>query len=173
MPQALKLSLWSLPVHAQTRAPTDAWGVVVAHAFNSSTWGQRQADLCEFKPSLIYRASCRTARATQRDPGRGGGAEPTPTYHIRNAHTDISHIALAQLPCCVQGSGSSTNTAANLKASSLCCQRSCRLNHGLCPLVAFVPLHSTDTRLLPQQKPSLRHKRQYILGHNNSPTQLF
>jgi hypothetical protein len=29
---------------------------------------QRQADLCEFKASLIYRASSRTGRATQRNP---------------------------------------------------------------------------------------------------------
>ena len=29
---------------------------------------QRQADLCEFKSSLIYRASSRAARATQRNP---------------------------------------------------------------------------------------------------------
>jgi hypothetical protein len=28
---------------------------------------QRQADLCEFKASLVYRESCRTARATQRN----------------------------------------------------------------------------------------------------------
>ena len=29
---------------------------------------QRQADLCEFKASLVYRMSSRTARATQRNP---------------------------------------------------------------------------------------------------------
>ena len=29
---------------------------------------QRQADLCEFKASLVYRESSRTARATQRNP---------------------------------------------------------------------------------------------------------
>jgi hypothetical protein len=29
---------------------------------------QRQADLCEFKASLVYRVSSRTARATQRNP---------------------------------------------------------------------------------------------------------
>jgi hypothetical protein len=29
---------------------------------------QRQVDLCEFKASLVYRASSRTARATQRNP---------------------------------------------------------------------------------------------------------
>ena len=29
---------------------------------------QRQVDLCEFKASLIYRASSRTGRATQRNP---------------------------------------------------------------------------------------------------------
>ena len=29
---------------------------------------QKQADLCEFKASLVYRASCRIARSTQRNP---------------------------------------------------------------------------------------------------------
>jgi hypothetical protein len=29
---------------------------------------QRQVDLCEFKTSLLYRASSRTDRATQRNP---------------------------------------------------------------------------------------------------------
>ena len=32
---------------------THNWAVV-AHTFNPSTWGQRQADLCEFKASLVY-----------------------------------------------------------------------------------------------------------------------
>ena len=42
---------------------------VMVHAFNPSTQKQRQADICEFKTSLIYRASFRTARAvTQRNP---------------------------------------------------------------------------------------------------------
>jgi hypothetical protein len=43
---------------------------------------QRQVDLCEFKASLIYRASSRTARVTQRNPvlknkkqARHGGVE--------------------------------------------------------------------------------------------------
>jgi hypothetical protein len=29
---------------------------------------QRQSDLCDFKASLVYRVSSRTARATQRNP---------------------------------------------------------------------------------------------------------
>jgi hypothetical protein len=33
---------------------------VVAHTFNPSTQRQRQADLCEFKASLVYRGSFRT-----------------------------------------------------------------------------------------------------------------
>ena len=32
------------------------------------TWGQRQADLCEFNTSLVYRVNSRTARTTQRIP---------------------------------------------------------------------------------------------------------
>ncbi|EGW07661.1 hypothetical protein I79_013644 [Cricetulus griseus] len=40
----------------------------MVHTFNPSTRGrQRQEDLCEFKASLVYRASSRTARATQRN----------------------------------------------------------------------------------------------------------
>jgi hypothetical protein len=34
---------------------------------------QRQMNLCEFKASLVYRGSSRTSRATQRNPGGGGG----------------------------------------------------------------------------------------------------
>ena len=42
--------------------------VVVAHAFNIPALGrQRQADLCEFETSLIYRASSRThSKATEK-----------------------------------------------------------------------------------------------------------
>ena len=41
----------------------------MAHAFNPSYWRQRQADLCEFEASLVYRVSSRTARAvSQRNP---------------------------------------------------------------------------------------------------------
>ena len=39
---------------------------VVAHAFNPSNWRQRQADLCEFETSLVYRVSSKTgSKATQ------------------------------------------------------------------------------------------------------------
>jgi hypothetical protein len=44
----------------------------VACTLNPSTQGQdrrqRQVDVCEFKGSLVYRGSPRTARATQRNP---------------------------------------------------------------------------------------------------------
>ena len=39
----------------------------MAHTFNPSTWRQRQADLCEFEVSLVYRVSSRTVRDTQRN----------------------------------------------------------------------------------------------------------
>ena len=46
----------------------DHWAVVT-HTFNPSTQGgQRQVDLSEFKVNLVYRASSRTATATQRNP---------------------------------------------------------------------------------------------------------
>jgi hypothetical protein len=38
---------------------------VVAHTFNPSTW---EAGISEFKASLVYKVSSRTARATQRNP---------------------------------------------------------------------------------------------------------
>ena len=43
--------------------------VVVAHAFNPSTWeGGRGRRISEFEASLVYRVSSRIARATQRNP---------------------------------------------------------------------------------------------------------
>jgi hypothetical protein len=41
---------------------------VAAHTFNPCIGRQRQADICEFEASLVYRASSRTAKATQRNP---------------------------------------------------------------------------------------------------------
>jgi hypothetical protein len=42
--------------------------VVVAHAFNPSTWEAEAGGFSEFEASLVYRVSSRTARATQRNP---------------------------------------------------------------------------------------------------------
>ena len=41
---------------------------VVAHALIPALARQRQAELCEFKVSLVYRVSARTVRATWRNP---------------------------------------------------------------------------------------------------------
>jgi len=41
---------------------------MVVQACNPSTQRQKQVDLCEFKASLVYRVTSRTARATQRSP---------------------------------------------------------------------------------------------------------
>ena len=41
---------------------------VVAHAFNPSTLGGRGRQISEFKASLVYRVSSKTARATQKNP---------------------------------------------------------------------------------------------------------
>lgn len=41
---------------------------MVAHSLNPSTRRQRQADVREFKASLVYLVSSRLARATYRDP---------------------------------------------------------------------------------------------------------
>jgi hypothetical protein len=41
---------------------------VVMHTSNPrGRWRQRQVDLCEFEASLVYRASSRIAKATQRN----------------------------------------------------------------------------------------------------------
>jgi hypothetical protein len=41
---------------------------VVAHTFNPSTWEAEAGEFLNFKASLVYRVSSRTARATQRNP---------------------------------------------------------------------------------------------------------
>jgi hypothetical protein len=41
---------------------------VVAHAFNPSTWEAEAGGFPEFKASLVYRVSSRTARAIQKNP---------------------------------------------------------------------------------------------------------
>jgi hypothetical protein len=41
---------------------------VVVHAFNPSTWRGRGRRISEFKASLVYKVSSRTARAIQRNP---------------------------------------------------------------------------------------------------------
>jgi hypothetical protein len=49
---------------------------MVAHAFNPSTRGGRGGQISEFKASLVYTVSSRTARAIQRNPvskKKGGG----------------------------------------------------------------------------------------------------
>jgi hypothetical protein len=44
------------------------WLSIVAHAFIPALRGLRQVDLCKFEDSLVYKASSRTATATQRNP---------------------------------------------------------------------------------------------------------
>jgi hypothetical protein len=41
---------------------------MVAHAFNPSTWECRGRRISEFKASLVYKVSSRTATAIQRNP---------------------------------------------------------------------------------------------------------
>jgi hypothetical protein len=40
----------------------------LGHAFNPSTWEAEAGGFLEFKASLVYKVSSRTARATQRNP---------------------------------------------------------------------------------------------------------
>jgi len=42
--------------------------LIVVHTFNPSTWESKASELCEFKASLVYIVSSKTARATQRNP---------------------------------------------------------------------------------------------------------
>jgi hypothetical protein len=42
--------------------------VVVAHTFDPSAWKAESRWISEFKASLVYKVSSRTARATQRNP---------------------------------------------------------------------------------------------------------
>jgi hypothetical protein len=41
---------------------------VVVHAFNPSTWEAKAGRISEFKASLVYKVSSRTARDIQRNP---------------------------------------------------------------------------------------------------------
>jgi hypothetical protein len=55
--------------HTDTHTHTHTHPAVVVHDFNPSTLGSRGRRISEFKASLVYRVSSRTARATQRDLG--------------------------------------------------------------------------------------------------------
>jgi hypothetical protein len=71
--------------------------MMVAHTFNTST----QVDLCEFETSLLYRASSRTARATQRNPVSKQKPKPKP----KTKQTKNSKPKLNQLPTFKGGGG--------------------------------------------------------------------
>jgi hypothetical protein len=59
--------------------------VVVELVFNPSTQeAERYLDLCEFKASLVYRVSSRTARATQRNPVSKNQKEKQKTKNNNN-----------------------------------------------------------------------------------------
>lgn len=49
---------------------------------------QGQADLCEFKTNLVYRASSRPARATQRDSDSKQNKQPPCTHTHGQRQTD-------------------------------------------------------------------------------------
>ena len=59
----------------------------VAHTINPSTQGQRKVDLCEFKASLVYTLSSRTARATETL-----SQTNKQTNKQANRQTDITHF---------------------------------------------------------------------------------
>ena len=41
---------------------------MVKHPFSPSIWKAEAVDICEFKASLVYKVSSRTAKDTQRNP---------------------------------------------------------------------------------------------------------
>ena len=67
---------------------------------------QGQADLCEFKTNLVYRASSRPARATQRDSDSKQNKQPPCTHthgqrqtdRQKHTHTHKSHTRRKKKP---------------------------------------------------------------------------
>jgi hypothetical protein len=59
---------------------------------------QREADLCEFKACLVYRASSRTARTTQRNPVsiKTKIKTKTKTHHQKNSQINLSFLSKTQ-----------------------------------------------------------------------------
>ena len=55
---------------------------VVAHTFNPTLGRQRQVDLCEFEANLVYSASSRTAKATQKNPVLNHASSPKKDVRI-------------------------------------------------------------------------------------------
>ena len=79
----------------ETRVWLGLWAMFLILALGR----QGQADLCEFKTNLVYRASSRPARATQRDSDSKQNKQP-PCTHTRtktdrqtetHTHTQIPH----------------------------------------------------------------------------------
>jgi hypothetical protein len=66
--------------------------VGISHAFDPSNL--RQADLCEFKASLVYILSFRTARATQRNPVLNFAPPPTKSFSI----VEVDPLSLYHVP---------------------------------------------------------------------------
>jgi hypothetical protein len=66
---------------------------VVAHTFNPSTW-DRGRQISEFEASLVYKVSCRTARAIQRNP-------VLKTNQTNKTKTDRSHFINSDFRVCV------------------------------------------------------------------------
>ena len=67
---------------------------MVAHAFNPALRRLRQADLYEFKVSLGYRVSSRTAKETQRNYLEHGPPKP---YLLKEIVHQISIVRLTTL----------------------------------------------------------------------------
>jgi hypothetical protein len=61
---------------------------VVAHTFSPSTWKAEQ--ISEFKASLVYKVSSRTARATQKNPVSN-------THTHTHTHTHTQRLGLVQI----------------------------------------------------------------------------
>jgi hypothetical protein len=64
-----------------------------------STLGRQVADLCEFKASLVYRVSSRTARATRRNPVWKNNNKKQTNKNLWEAMTPLGLFAQALLIC--------------------------------------------------------------------------
>jgi hypothetical protein len=59
------------------------------HAFSLSTWQADTGRSLEFRTSLVYRVSSRTARATQRNPISKNKTKTTKTCYSENGFSDL------------------------------------------------------------------------------------
>ena len=111
---------------------------MVVHAFNPVLKRQRQADLCEFKASLLHGVSSRTTRAVQRNPvwktnkqtnsvvlSRGGTQYLTHAAHMHTCCNRL-HTCMPAATCCTHAAHTHTcctmlHTCTHAAHTNTCC----------------------------------------------------